>query len=329
MKRTLFRILAFPLPTRKLRNIVRRWGGPKITKPDYIGQILNILSASIDINHIPQARGIMKYIQDSNLKLLNTFDKFTQIHNIKYFMIGGAIAGKLRYNNCIPWDDDIDVGMLSDDYCKFIKIIKHCIPNKYFYALFTSNVCRIIHTETKAFLDILRYDVHHSPNCYKEQNEQKLREQLEKFRTKRSDVPFMHFELTNSLTHKDIEKKYNIIEADFELTKKIHQSIFCNNTDQSKTIFPMHADCKPGEFYDYSTIFPTKRLKFNKYYFWFPKDLELYATKCWGNIYSFPNDMFRHHMFSQDISPKKLIALREFLNLSDQDVFNQFCSKDK
>ena len=54
-----------------------------------------------------------------------------EIHNIcvqngiHYTLIGGSLIGALRHKGFIPWDDDMDVGMLYADYARFEKIVSN------------------------------------------------------------------------------------------------------------------------------------------------------------------------------------------------------------
>lgn len=62
-------------------------------------------------------------ITDSQFKekLIETFkafDTFCKSHDIKYYAGYGTLIGVVRHHGLIPWDDDIDVLMLPEDYNK-------------------------------------------------------------------------------------------------------------------------------------------------------------------------------------------------------------------
>lgn len=53
-------------------------------------------------------------------------------HQIRYFMIAGTLLGAVRHKGFIPWDDDMDIGMLRTDYTRFIAIAKRELDDRFF-----------------------------------------------------------------------------------------------------------------------------------------------------------------------------------------------------
>lgn len=45
-------------------------------------------------------------------------------HQIRYALLGGSALGARRHRGFIPWDDDMDMGMLRDDFERFLAIAR-------------------------------------------------------------------------------------------------------------------------------------------------------------------------------------------------------------
>ena len=72
----------------------------------------------MSVQHIPSDSS---RIHEKILEIVEYFDRFCQVHNIVYYLMGGSALGAIRHKGFIPWDDDFDVFMTYDNYCRFIE----------------------------------------------------------------------------------------------------------------------------------------------------------------------------------------------------------------
>lgn len=75
----------------------------------------------------------LRELQLVSLELLLEFDAFCKEKGLRYSLSGGTMLGAARHAGFIPWDDDIDVMMLREEYEKLLgyaKEIKKTHPQR-------------------------------------------------------------------------------------------------------------------------------------------------------------------------------------------------------
>lgn len=125
-------------------------------------------NAFYKVSEANPATGNLRDIQKGLVKMLQAFEGICAANSIPYWLDYGTLLGAHRHEGFIPWDDDVDVGILRTDFEKLKKAIEksnefqlitwyhlknnfdiHCKVNKFVYK--DSNV--------KLFIDIFPYDV--------------------------------------------------------------------------------------------------------------------------------------------------------------------------
>lgn len=78
-------------------------------------------------------------LKKTEIEILKEIDRICKKHDIKYFLTGGSLLGAVRYGKSIPWDDDLDIGMLREDFENFRKVCPQEIDSTRFaYASHTT-----------------------------------------------------------------------------------------------------------------------------------------------------------------------------------------------
>lgn len=71
-------------------------------------------------------------IQKADFLLLDKISEICDKLGIGYFICGGSMLGYMRHGGFIPWDDDIDIGMLRADYDRFIREAEPLLDERFF-----------------------------------------------------------------------------------------------------------------------------------------------------------------------------------------------------
>ena len=73
------------------------------------------------VNNLNQTQN---YIMDIVKPVLAIADRL----NVKCYMQGGTMLGAIRHKGFIPWDDDIDLGMMRSEYEVFLAQVEQYLP---------------------------------------------------------------------------------------------------------------------------------------------------------------------------------------------------------
>ena len=76
--------------------------------------------------------GEVKRAWAAQIEVLHVIDKICKKHNIRWWADNGTLLGTIRHGGYIPWDDDLDICMLRDDYFKFKQVAKDELPEGFF-----------------------------------------------------------------------------------------------------------------------------------------------------------------------------------------------------
>ena len=81
---------------------------------------LSFIKDSLPIEHFPHAAGYLKKLQREEWEFADRILKLVKGWGCYPFATGGTLIGALRHNGFVPWDDDMDFGLIRNDYEKLV-----------------------------------------------------------------------------------------------------------------------------------------------------------------------------------------------------------------
>ena len=71
----------------------------------------------------------LRRLQAEELEILLAVSELCESNGIEWFLMSGTALGAARHGGFIPWDDDIDIGMLRGDYDRFLSVAREGLPD--------------------------------------------------------------------------------------------------------------------------------------------------------------------------------------------------------
>ena len=265
-----------------IKQLIRKAARKAVGYDDSLNALFYYVNHLHSITEFPKATGDLRLLQLADVKLLQIIDAICQKNGLEYWMDSGTLLGAVRHKGFIPWDDDTDLCMDRENYLKAREILPEVCAH-YGIDVKEAENCRggwigigYKHKDTGIWADIFPMDYSCEDITIPER-----RKQLE------SEVKAFHKRYQKKMkTDPDMDK-----QAGFK--RKIIPSI-CGK-DQAKTLVIYCEFWSDVALYQYSDVFPLKRIDFDGAFLLAPNNSENYLKEYFGDYMQFPRWGILHH----------------------------------
>ncbi|WP_407392017.1 phosphorylcholine transferase LicD [Methanobrevibacter sp.] len=265
----------------------------KMVRMNKINNTNNRLFNTLYLDHKLEPSLLLSKFQEFCLEYLKFVENICNKYELEWMIEGGSFLGAIRHGGFIPWDDDIDCGMMRKDYNKFIEVLPHEIKSNNledimviafkerdeivpgscsFLQLKVYNT--ISERENLMTIDFFPYDF------LKNYNGEKLDDIYEEVRVKY---------LTDMLEIDDfdevLDRYYNNLNLTYEKTPYFIQGVD-GTAGKNRSI--------KVKVFDTDKMLPFKRVKFENTQLPGPKDYDYYLTLIYKDYWGMPSKLHFH-----------------------------------
>lgn len=259
------------------------------------------------------------------LRMLKIIDYICRKHNIGYWLCSGTLLGAVRHKGFIPWDDDLDICMIRQDYNKFLKIAPMEFPNDIFLqtsetdpeydylplpckvrdknSLIISEGMENKKYQQGLFIDIFPADRYHKSGL-RMRYERGLKSYF-RFITKCLDAKLGAKRSYKNMAIALLEPIFRHLTLSY---KKHIKHIITNNLSlKNDECFIGHGlDTPWRRYFEYYEIYPLKDIEFEDAIVKAPNNTHSYLTQLYGKNYMTPpSEKDRIQKHSQHLQPIK------------------------
>ena len=259
--------------------------GIKLKFKDEIAILNNKLNYIIDITKAPKATGQLRKIQLLELYLMCGLKKYCNEIGVKFWLRGGSALGAFRHRGFIPWDDDVDLGMIREDFDKLTDYVNSNSKDfeiTYFYHP-ECKVAKFVFRNEKCpiFIDIFPFDW-----CEWENSDEFWAKWMKDKNELANKVKSLNHKVgyAKELAHNEIEKiEYLNNKLKNKYSQKNNGTAICYAIEQ---VYP-----KAKRVFAKNMVFPLKMVEFEGQMFYSPAKTEEYLKFYYGNYMRFPNEI--------------------------------------
>ena len=265
-------------------------------------------------NTLPVAEEPLRTIQKGGLTLLRYLDKVCVEHNIPYWVTNGTLLGAVRHTGFIPWDDDVDICILREDF----EALKDVMKGDESFELVES--FKMVGPQTKYIVKkcFLKPKLKNDVNLYMDifiidYGDDNARQDIEKFNALRKEFITDFWsrglkEAPVSGNNRCVEifkgnEAYQLYEAFYQSYRKRYDVLLGDKSQKKCLIWAIdNADFWFGKkrVFEYDWIFPLRRIQFEDIEVNAPNDFDTVLRFFYGEWLNLPDDMHTHFTTSQE-----------------------------
>jgi lipopolysaccharide cholinephosphotransferase len=249
-----------------------------------LNYVVDLTKVTIDITKIPQAKGNLKVVQNCSISVLSVFSEIAEKHNLKWWIDSGTLIGHVRHDGFIPWDDDIDIAMMRDDYERMFTILdKEFCKDGFFYT--RGEITRLFYKNTPAQVDIFPIDIGYQTTPLVGNEHDSFIKSLNAIK---DNVHFNYELFQKQIAPVSIEEIKNALAMRDEILVK-------NPVKNGFLFYGVEALVKNRCIFSFDDVFPLIKAEFYGIKTHIPNNWNYWLFMQYGDFMKFPQDCFPKH----------------------------------
>ncbi|NHM14810.1 LicD family protein [Xiamenia xianingshaonis] len=253
--------------------------------------------------NIPAAEGRLRRYQELCTRLLAAFDELCASCGATYWIACGTLIGAVRHKGFIPWDDDIDLGMLRQDLDRVARAAeadeRFRISVVYdFWACCKQVRFRWADEAVPCFLDLFPYDVVDANDraaalAAHASARERLREAQKTDLAFWEEAPYLD---ASDARARSVAEAFSRAEAGLAPLRQTGDAAEAG-TGRAVLWGVENEDYPTATLVPAGNVFPLQRMTFDGVECWGPHDPLAVLEQAYGDVYAMPGDIkthFRH-----------------------------------